>query len=72
MQQDAAQGRLGMAVLLQQGLAAWIEQWAEIPAPPPRLPTDAPTASPLRENIRADVINVLATMALGHLQEVHA
>jgi hypothetical protein len=65
-------GRLGLAVLLRQGLAAWVEQWSKMPAP-----TSAPSAqisrpSPLPDDTSADVINVLAAMALGHLQEIHA
>ena len=63
-------GRFGLAVLLRQGLAAWVEQWSKMPAPTPCAENSTP--SPLAESTSADVINVLAAMALGHLQEVHA
>lgn len=64
--------RFGLALLLQQGLAAWVEQCSEIPLPtsPPH-----PQPSPLctqTEGCSADVIQVLATMALSHLQEIYA
>lgn len=63
-------GRLGLAILLRQGLAAWVEQWSRMPAPAPCAENSRP--SPLPEDTSADVINVLAAMALGHIQEVHA
>jgi hypothetical protein len=63
--------RLGLAVLLQQGLAAWLEQWTKMPAK-----TQAPAAhstrpSSLPDDCSTQVINVLTAMALGHVQEVH-
>ncbi len=61
-----------MAVLLQQGLAAWVEQWSKMPAPMPALSTEISRPAPLSEDCSADVINVLAAMALGHVKEVHA
>jgi len=63
-------GRLGLAVLLRQGLAAWVEQWSKVPAPAPSAERSRP--SPLPDDTSADVINVLTAMALGHMQEVHA
>jgi len=63
-------GRLGLAVLLRQGLAAWVEQWSKVPAPAPSAERSRP--SPLPDDSSADVINVLAAMALSHMQEVHA
>ena len=62
--------RLGLAVLLRQGLAAWVEQWSKVSAPTPS--TERCRPSPLSDDTSADVINVLAAMALGHMQEVHA
>ncbi len=64
-------GRLGLAVLLRQGLAAWVEQWSKMPAPTPAPFAEIPRP-PLPDDTSADVINVLAAMALGHIQEVHA
>ena len=63
-------GRFGLAVLLRQGLAAWVEQYSKMPAPP--LSAEISRPAPLPEDTSADVINVLAAMALGHIQEVHA
>ena len=63
-------GRFGLAVLLRQGLAAWVEQYSKMPAPAPSAEISRP--SPLPEDTCADVINVLAAMALGRIQEVHA
>ncbi len=64
--------RFGLAVLLRQGLAAWVEQGSKMPAP-----TQAPSAeiarpSALPHDTSADLINVLAAMALGHVRENHA
>ena len=63
-------GRLGLAVLLRQGLASWVEQWSKVPASEPS--TERSRPSPLSDDNSADVINVLAAMTLGHMQEVHA
>ena len=63
-------GRFGLAILLRQGLAAWVEQWSKAPAP--TLSAKRSRPSPLSDDISMDVINVLAAMALGHVQEVHA
>ena len=63
-------GRLGLAVLLRQGLAAWVEQWSQVSTPTPS--TERSRPSPLSDDTSADVIHVLAAMALGHMQEVHA
>ena len=65
-------GRLGLAVLLRQGLAAWVEQWSEMPAATPAPSARISSASPLPDDASADVINVLAAMALGQMQAVHA
>ncbi|MFQ5592294.1 MAG: hypothetical protein ACE5HE_14120 [Phycisphaerae bacterium] len=65
-------GRLGLAVLLEQGLAAWVEQWSKLPAPTPAPSAEISTPFPLSEDASTDVINVLAAMALGHMQEMHA
>lgn len=65
-------GRFGLAVLLRQGLAAWVDQWSKMPAPMPAPSSELSRRSPLPDDTSADVINVLAAMALGHMQEVHA
>ncbi len=65
-------GRFGLAVLLRQGLAAWVEQSSQIPAPVSVPPSEFSRPFPLPDDTNADVINVLAAMALGHIEEVHA
>jgi hypothetical protein len=62
--------RLGLAVLRLQGLAAWVVQWSKLPVPTPTHSTEISTPSVLSDDTHADVINVLAAMALGHLQEI--
>jgi hypothetical protein len=63
-------GRLGLAILLRQGLAAWVEQWSKVPAPAPS--TERSRPSPLPDSTSTDLINVLAAMALSQIPEVHA
>ncbi len=70
--QQILAGRFGLAVLLRQGLAAWVDQWSKMPAPTPAPSAEISRPSPLPDDSQAEVINVLAAMALGHLQEVHA
>ncbi|MCP4898331.1 MAG: hypothetical protein GY906_15260 [bacterium] len=65
-------GRLGLAVLLQQGLAAWVEQWSKMPVPTPVSCAETVRPAPLRDDTSTEVINVLAAMVLSHVQEVHA
>ena len=65
-------GRFGLAVLLRQGLAAWVEQYSKMPTPVPAPSAEISRPSPLPEDTCAEVINVLAAMALGHIQVVHA
>ncbi len=64
--------RFGLAVLLRQGLAAWVDQWSKMPAPTPAPSAEISRPSPLPDDSQAEVIHVLAAMALGHLQGVHA
>ena len=65
-------GRLGLAVLLRQGMAAWVEKWSKMSAPMPAPSGETSRPCPLPDDTSADVINVLAAMALGHMQEIHA
>jgi hypothetical protein len=65
--------RHGMALLLRQGMAAWIDAWsAVLEAPPPRSARGAsPRPWPLPEESSVGLVHVLAAMALSHMQEVH-
>ena len=65
--------RHGLAVLLRHGMAAWMDAWSKVPAPPPRsAKDDRLRLCPVPEGSSAEVIRVLAAMALGHMQKVLA
>ena len=68
--------RLGLAVVVQEGLAAWLQRWSNLPLPlplPKALGAQAPAAAiALPEAAGAHVVQVLSAMALGHLQEASA
>jgi len=64
-------GRLGMALVIQAGLAAWIEQWSKLPAATP-LRSPSPTVASVPEAACPHVVHVLSAMALGHLREATA
>ena len=65
--------RDGLVVLLRQGVAAWMDAWARLPARPPPPAHEKPRrSSPVPDDASAQVIQILAGIALGNLQEVHA
>ena len=72
MEQQSQVGRLGLAILLRQGLAAWVDQWSRMPTPTPAPSPEMSWPPILPDDTSANVINVLTAMALGHVQEVHA
>ncbi len=62
----------GLAVLLRQGVAAWMDAVAKVPAPAVRSARDdkaRPHALPGASS--AEVVRVLAAMTLEHIQQVH-
>lgn len=64
------EARDGLVVLLREGVGAWLEAWSRVPAPTvPAAPVDRHRPV-LPDGVGAEVIRVLAGMALGHLQEV--
>ncbi len=72
---NAAEGRslvsrLGLTVLLQQGLAAWLEQWSKLPASVAAPPAECSRLTLLPNDCSLGVIQVLATMVLSHVKEV--
>jgi hypothetical protein len=69
---EVAAVRDGLTVLLGQGLAAWVEAWSKLPAPRTRAVQDEPKRPPMPEGASAEIVRVLAAMALGHFKEVHA
>lgn len=73
LQRDASVARHGLAVLLRQGVAAWMEAWSKMPSPSPQPAKDeSPRPCPLPEGSSAEVVRVLAAMTLGYMQEVCA
>lgn len=60
-------GRRDVAVLQSQGLAAWMQAWAELPAPSvPAVPTST-AGDPGAGAGSAEVVRVLAAMILSHI-----
>jgi hypothetical protein len=56
--------RLGLAVLQQRGVAAWLQvRQATVPNISPPVP--APTASPLTDSVEAELVGLLASMVLA-------
>lgn len=68
----ALAARDGLAVLLREGVAAWMQAWSRLPAPAVQAAQDGRERPPLPDGTSAEVVRVLAAMALGHIQEVHA
>ena len=56
--------RLGLGVLQQRGVAAWLRvRQASVPDISPPVP--APAASPLTDGVEAELVGLLASMALA-------
>jgi len=74
VERHTSASRDGLVVLLRQGVAAWMEARSGLPAPPPEQPAEGERRrpSPLPDDASAEVVHVLATMTLSHIQEVHA
>jgi len=70
-QHHAPAARDGLVVLLRQGVAAWMDAWSRVPSPPPRATGNRGSMAVLPDSTSADVVRVLAAMALGHIQGVH-
>jgi hypothetical protein len=73
VERQAPPSRDGLVVLLSRGVAAWMEAWSRLSASPPRpLQAERQRPSPLPDEVSAEVVHVLAAMALGHIREVPA
>jgi hypothetical protein len=60
----------GLALLLQQGMTAWMRAWSEwTNAPPTPSPSAAPLAAPLPAAVRAQLTLILASMLTRPRQE---
>lgn len=73
MERPAMAPRHGLAVLLGRGVAAWMDAWSELPAPAerPRREEYPQQSTPLPYNASTEVVRVLASMAMGHIEEVY-
>jgi hypothetical protein len=49
-----------------------MEAWSRLPAPAVRAAQDESERPPLPDGVSAELIRVLAAMALGHIEDVHA
>ena len=71
MERHGLVARHGFAVLLLQGVAAWMDAWSKVPAPPPRSANDeSPWPCPLPDGSTEELVRMLAAMTLGHMQKV--
>jgi len=61
--------RMGLALMLREGMAGWIEGWAAAEAPETVscCPGSASPTSPQQDG-RAEIVHVLAAMALGSVR----
>ena len=66
-------GGFGLAVLLREGIAAWIDRCADCRAPAPSLNPNDATAPPRRlpPPFHAGLVQILASIAWTMTQEIH-
>ncbi len=71
---QAQVARYGLAVMLRQGMAAWMDAWSKLPQPSssPSVSAESPRSSSIRGDSSVAVVHVLAAMAFRHIQEVRA
>ncbi len=70
---DALPHRDGLAVLLHQGVAAWIEAWSNMPEVPPPLARPHPVrCTHLSEDASVEVTHILVAMAMSCIRQVSA
>jgi hypothetical protein len=67
----ASTPREGLVVLLRHGMASWMGAWSTLPPPSTPTPSAPRKRPPLPDDVSAEVVRVLASMALSHLQEMH-
>lgn len=68
----AGLARDGLAVFLRQGTAAWLDTCSRLPSAAASATQYEKQRSPLSEGESAEVVRVLAAMAMEHFQEVNA
>jgi hypothetical protein len=70
----SAAGRLGLAVIRHYGMALWLRTWMKEVCSS-SVASPKPTAVPgrlLAENVTAQIVSIMATMALNRKQESYA
>jgi hypothetical protein len=65
-------GRFGLAVVLRQGMAAWIEHCACPLAPTGPTPLRESAAGAIALPLNTGIVQILASIALGRIQEIHS
>jgi len=64
-------GELGHALFLRKGMAAWMDGWTRCtPRDDQRRTSLAAASDPVPHGLHSELVMVLVTMALSHLQEV--
>jgi hypothetical protein len=69
MEQRTSGCRRGLAVLLHEGAAAWIEAWGRCATPPVATEFSPRAESSLPANQQAEVVHLLVNMALDNLEK---
>jgi hypothetical protein len=64
-------GHFGLAVLLREGMAAWIERCAERTASQFRTISNQSLAAVNTSPLQAGIVQILASIALSRTQEMH-
>ena len=59
--------RFGLGVLATRGMAAWMAAWRSCPQPPPPPPGSSSGATPDVSAGAAEMVQILAAMALAHV-----
>lgn len=73
-ERPAAVARGGIAVLMRQGVAAWMDAWCELPPAAVRAAQEERQRAPMPDSTTAEIaelVHILAAMALEQTQEVH-
>ncbi len=65
-------GRHGLAVLIRDGVPAWIDARSKLPPTPPSSEVGVSRPSPVSGESLAQVVRVLTAMAMAQLHEVPA
>jgi hypothetical protein len=65
-------GCFGLAVLLREGVAAWIEHCAANPRPASPSGLDTVPGSAIAPPLHAGIVQILTSIALNRIREIHS